>query len=967
MPGQSETSRYWKVLPFKTTPAEDLEDFFLTLSPNNNPATENMTIGEWRDNPFNPHLVARNRPLSYMKYVVIKYVENLLEWGDSLFRQFTRESVNEALQLYVMANHILGPRPEFVPKRGEIKAESYNTLKNKLDDFSNAIVQLENLFPYSSEIPASAESTGSNLLGVGEALYFCIPSNEKLMEYWDRAADRLFKIRHCMDINGVERKLALFAPSIDPAALIQAMSQGLSLGSILADLSSPPPIYRFSYLIQRTNEFCSEVKMLGSALLSALEKKDIETLSLMRATHEKEMLTLITQVKERQVLEAKSNKEHLLKTRDTARLRADHYNGLLNREALAIPAPPTVTAELTGASALPTDTTITDVVTDVDNGLVDFEDTGLKLIQKEVTELDKAQAAKWWMTGAGAADTLAGIFNMIIQGEVKGSPFGVGAGVVWGGINLGTASMAIGNFCRTVGQHMLAESAQAGRIASYIRREEDWAFQANLAAKEIIQIDKQITSADIRIQIAEKDLYNHTQQIEKAEQVEYFLKNKFSKTELYQWLRDQLFAVYKQSYNMAYDMAKKTEKTYKYETGNELASFIQYGYWDNSYQGLTAGEKLQAALRQMEKSYLEENRREYEIRKNVSLAFLNPLALQQLRQTGKCFVTLPEEMFDLDFQGHYFRRIKSVALSIPCIAGPLTAISCTLRLLKNHIRTNTSMNDDGNYEHMNDEGVWIDDDRFRSSIVPVQAIAVSNGQSDPGLFELNFRDERYLPFEGAGCISEWKLELTTDEELRQFDYGTISDCIIHLNYTAREDAGLFKEKAITYIKSFLENTAELDTQPLMRMFSLRHEFPGEWYRFLHPLVPGSDQVMNLSLKKEHFPFFTRERQIDIMKLEIFAKASRTGDYNLMLTATDTSDTEMVSAQINMPEAPLYANMQKVTIAGATTGVSVEDIAVFEPMTMKFKHNTDLDYHSIGTDPEELEDVFLVMHYKLSDV
>ncbi|HEX4875364.1 MAG TPA: neuraminidase-like domain-containing protein, partial [Chitinophagaceae bacterium] len=113
--GQSETSRYWKVLPFKTTPSTSLEEFFLGLTPNNNRTVENQQIGEWRDNPFDPHLVASNRPLAYMKNVVIKYVENLLEWGDFLFRQFTRESVNEALQLYVIANHILGPRPEFVP------------------------------------------------------------------------------------------------------------------------------------------------------------------------------------------------------------------------------------------------------------------------------------------------------------------------------------------------------------------------------------------------------------------------------------------------------------------------------------------------------------------------------------------------------------------------------------------------------------------------------------------------------------------------------------------------------------------------------------------------------------------------------------------------------------------------------------------------------------------------------------
>jgi hypothetical protein len=34
------------------------------------------------------------------------------------------------------------------------------------------------------------------LFGIGRALYFCIPRNDKLLGYWDTVADRLFKIRH---------------------------------------------------------------------------------------------------------------------------------------------------------------------------------------------------------------------------------------------------------------------------------------------------------------------------------------------------------------------------------------------------------------------------------------------------------------------------------------------------------------------------------------------------------------------------------------------------------------------------------------------------------------------------------------------------------------------------------------------------------------------------------------------------
>ena len=53
------------------------------------------------------------------------------------------------------------------------------------------------------------------------------------------------------------------------------------------------------------------------------------------------------------------------------------------------------------------------------------------------------------------------------------------------------------------------------------------------------------------------------------------------------------------------------------------------------------------------------------------------------------------------------------------------------------------------------------------------------------MFEFNFRDERYLPFEGAGAVeSNWKLEFPS--VFKSFDYNTISDIIIHISYTSKE-------------------------------------------------------------------------------------------------------------------------------------------------------------------------------------
>src|SRR4029450_9026271 len=42
-------------------------------------------IAKWRRSPFDPHLIARMRPVAYQKAVVMKYLDNILAWADALF------------------------------------------------------------------------------------------------------------------------------------------------------------------------------------------------------------------------------------------------------------------------------------------------------------------------------------------------------------------------------------------------------------------------------------------------------------------------------------------------------------------------------------------------------------------------------------------------------------------------------------------------------------------------------------------------------------------------------------------------------------------------------------------------------------------------------------------------------------------------------------------------------------------
>lgn len=81
------------------------------------------------------------------------------------------------------------------------------------------------------------------------------------------------------------------------------------------------------------------------------------------------------------------------------------------------------------------------------------------------------------------------------------------------------------------------------------------------------------------------------------------------------------------------------------------------------------------------------------------------------------------------------------------------------------------------------------------------------------------------------------------------------------------------------------------------------------------------------------------------------------------------DTSTVnSSEISMPEDATFANMQKATLTGTTAGVTIEDIDVLSPLSMKFRYHSDISmpqrYNQIDTDPEEISDLFIVLHYAL---
>lgn len=894
--------KFWRTRPFVERPAGDyavqhIDELLELLNAEaEQPGLQELewAVRRWRRDAFNPHLVARTRTTAFQKTVVMKYIDNLVAWGDSLFRRETREAVNEATQLYILAAKLLGPRPRRIPKTSVRSERTFRQLEANLDAFSNALVTFENYLP-SNGAGLGVGRLGGGALGrdyvrrdratmapvdwawrdltmspsmqnvashskVSDGLYFCVPPNDKLLAKWDLVADRLFKIRHCQNIEGGVLQLPLLSLPIDPAILVRAQAMGVDIQDVLNQLPMPLPHYRFHILLQKATELCGELRSLGSALLSALEKRDGEALALLRNTQEQKLLAAVQAIKEKHIDESQLAVENLKRSKEVASMKQSHYRQLF--------------AEFMNPE-------------EVIHGVLGSLSVLLQIYQTGI---------KWGAVPASLIPNIKGGFPTTL-------------GVTYGGNNTGDAASRASDAVGALASTISSVGSLISTMGGYRRRAADWLLQASLASKELEGLDRQIAAAEVRVAIAESELENHKLQISNNRDIQSFMQDKFTNEELYDWMVSEVSSLHFQTYQMAYELARQSEFALAIELGVERPGIVRADHWDSLKKGLLAGEHLYHDLKGLDTAYLNGNVREYEMTKHISLRQVDPLALLELRTTGRCFVTLPEALFDMDGPGHYFRRIKSVALSIPCITGPYAGVNCTLTLLRSGIRRNAALVG-GTYAPQD-----TDTDRF-------QSIVASSAQNDSGLLETNLRDERYLPFEYAGVISEWQLELPSNSETnlpRQFDYDTISDVILHMRFTARDGGSLLRTASATHLKTMIEQATAAGS---VQLFSLRHDFPTEWSRF-QTLTPDVNKrfEMKVGLRPEHFPFWSQGRLNRVVRVEIFARAA-TSTLPPGIEIFDKSDKTDITAKKESPvsNSPI-AGLLAWTLNGGTAGIA----------------------------------------------
>ena len=662
--------------------------------------------------------------------------------------------------------------------------------------------------------PSTSQTPPSPFTG----LYFCLDQNEQLLGFWDLVADRLFKIRQCQNIEGISVPLALFSPPIDPGALVRAVAEGADVSTFLAGLNAPLPFYRFSGTIQRAVNLAELAAAMGNSLLRAVEKRDVEAVERLKGTQESSLAEAVKNVKVKTLEEGDGEIASLKLVRSKVQGRIDH---LSSQEYMS---------------------------------------------RREQTEMDLLRGSFGFSAAIALGFTLASGLKLLPQVQIGAAGFGGSpqASATHGGDQAGSGVEMAVNALEATAESLEKGANLAGLQAEYEDRWDECVFETSQAETELEKTSQDIANAQLHITMLQADIDQQDLAVTQLKDMDKFMRSKFTNQELYDWMLSSTSKTYFSSYQLAFDVAKQAEQALQLELGTQQ-TFLKFGY-DSLRKGLLAADGLVASIRAMETAYHDQNRRDYELKKHVSLTRLDPESLINLRATGGCMVQIPEALFDLDHPGHYMRRHKSVSLSILCKAEPYTSVSCKLSLLRNRYRAVNTFRQGVASEHLQyaeDEGR---DGRFVYDVGTAQSIATSSAESDAGLFELDFNDERYLPFEYTGAIATWLIELPPT--FHQFDYTTITDVILHLNYTAREGGSRLRDLVTRVQKEQLHNMAlNLTRRGLYHAYILRQQFPDQWSAL------QSTGSATLRLKAEHLPYFVWKYKPSITGMKWFATSA----------------------------------------------------------------------------------------------
>jgi hypothetical protein len=669
--------------------------------------------------------------------------------------------------------------------------------------------------PVTTDMPPALAQANADLIGPiptfapSFALWGCIPPNAVANALRLHAKLNLAKLRSCRNIAGMKREVdAYSAPTNTTSALPTVGASGQLTLPGTASGSIQPTLYRYSVLVDRAKQLTQIALQMEAAMLAALQQNQSAAYGILRARQDLGVAQATVRLQELKAGEASENAKLAQKQRDRVDVQITHFTDLLSKP------------------------------------ISDEEQAAMSLLGDAAYQ--QSRAASFSEDAANTYEGLGGGIGGSLVASILGGPYAAGLGTLVGGLGGGSiaalmaaagAQGARAAFHANLAGQDSTNAAQLSALASYERRKEDWTFQQKLANQDAGIGDEQVIIAGDAVQVATQEKAIADAQHTNASDTLSFLSNAFLTPDLYSWLAGVLQSTYSFFLRQATALGRMAENQLAFERQEAPVGYVQVEYWATSggtsqgsaaapdRKGLTGAERLLQDITQLDQHAFLSDARKLQLTKTFSLDRLDPTGLQRLRETGVVTFATSMEAFDRDFPGHYLRLIKRVSVSVIALVPTAQGICATLS--SNGISR-----------------VVISGDLFQ--VVPIrrspESIALCSPAGATGISPLSPQAETMLlPFEDSGVDTSWELRM--DKASNLFDYDTIADVLITIEYTALSSDDYRKQ----LIQSF-DPTVLAD-----RPYSLRNQFSDQWYELHNPDQSETPMTIRLSTTLADFP------------------------------------------------------------------------------------------------------------------
>lgn len=688
-----------------------------------------IEISYERAAPSDPDAIGYTAPIHFRIATFLRYVENLIEWGDSLYRHLDYDSMVHAALNYSRARMLIGEEP--VTRTATRWTPM--TLKDLLASVSgrDALKAFEAGFELDmSDLPAGMQSTPRfDLLGSG---VFRPGLNDRPKALWDLLDARLSNLRNNRSIEGQPLSIPLFSPTLDPLELLRAQANG-NLGTSRNPGGQVQVVpYKWQTVYQLAQQGVEFLIQQEDQLRLWLEQRDRGELEELQQGHMIELADYARSIHEATIAQLEATAASLRQSESMVKARAQFYQNLV--------------------------------------------DEGVSVAEYGV--LETSRIARYVGAGAGALRAAGAALDLApnIYGTSNG------------GMRLASIPYAFAEAAQLTAELMMREAEEASIIEQQRRRQQEWGLARDQSNAEVRVLQAQLLAQDHAIDAARASLQQTEIANSQAKAVYAFYKNRSTGLELSKWVVGQVKTLIYQVYDVVAGLCLCAETCWQYEMGDYKTRFIRPDVWMDTHHGFTTGSSLKLDLLRMAAAHVKRDERRIQLVKTISLKSLDATEWSTFKTSGKLSFKLNEKLFDQDYPGHYCRQVKSLSLTFPGLLGPYQNICATLVQISSATVLEPNIEAVKQLHGLPDAAP---PGSLVHNLRPYQQIGLSLGLDDNGMID-GMGDDRYAPFENTGAHATYELTLPrSDQPDQALLLDSLTDLILTLRYQARDGGTVF--------------------------------------------------------------------------------------------------------------------------------------------------------------------------------